>query len=252
MKNAKDLYGPEPEEIKNATDRLNIRYVDVTLIKPLKQNFKAHAISETSVSLLRFGLIDPIGINRTTGVNFDGNGRVEALQQMREYWLGKGRPADKVPRGVAVVGDQWYIPTVDGVELSAKDEAPAAAALNRIPELGGFDDSAMAEILKSMDGADAQAAGYTAQDVEAILKRVAEFDFGGDADSNRKQDGDETGDPKPPSEYVTFSVPVTSPQERTIRQALKLAKTKSNTGHSGEALAFMAGEWLESNGNEDK
>jgi len=187
---------PEPLEIQSAEHRLHIRYVDVALILPLEKNFKRHAIPETQKSLRRFGVIDPIGINRQTGKNYDGNGRVEALQAMREDWIDAGKPLGtgsvfEPPKGVVAVGEKWFVPTVDGVNLSEVDEAPAAAALNRINELGGYDEALMAEILQMMKDTPGSldATGYSDEDVDEIVKRLEKEVPGGDFDIHEETPG---------------------------------------------------------------
>lgn len=148
---------------------MKIVYVPVGDLKILPKNFKRHALEEAEHSIHQRGFIDPIGVNPTTGHTFDGNGRVEALIKMRDEWLvDKTKP---VPARVAVVKGDWHVPTVE-IAMTEDEEVSAAAALNQINKIGGYDEAFQLEVLQEMkERGTFDATGFTDADLASLLKR---------------------------------------------------------------------------------
>ena len=68
-----------------------------------------------------------------TGHDFDGNGRLDTLRQMKMSASGR-----KPPRNIRVDSDgMWLFPAVM-IEVPVEQEAALALALNRTNELGGW------------------------------------------------------------------------------------------------------------------
>lgn len=165
--------------------KLAIKYRGLSEISLLEKNFKRHDLDATRASMEHRGVIDPIGFNPATGNAFDGNGRTETLRMMHADWL-----EDKtvpVPRGVTVKKDEWLVPTVD-VEMTADEEVAAAAALNQINKLGGYDEAFQLEILQEMQQQGTMiATGFTELDLASLLKRFPD-----------KSGAPDEGEPPPP------------------------------------------------------
>ncbi len=149
--------------------QLKIKYRPLEDVAILDKNFKRHALGETEQSIIKRGFIDPIGVNPNTGNAFDGNGRIEVSKSMYQKWLvDKTQP---VPVGVTVQKNKWLVPAVD-VAMTPDEEVAAAAALNQINKLGGYDEAFQLEILQEMqDKGTFEATGFTDADLQDLLKR---------------------------------------------------------------------------------
>lgn len=136
----------------------------------LRRNVKSHDLGAIHQSYGRFGFLERIVVNRVTGRLLHGHGRVDALQQMKAS--GKGPPP-----GIEAQGDGWLVPA-DYVELPEEEEA-AALALNRLTELGGWNDEALAAVLSDLAAQDLLAGtGFDEDDVDSLLA-FAKFDVQG-------------------------------------------------------------------------
>jgi hypothetical protein len=146
--------------------RLSIEYLPLRRIRPLPRNAKQHDLEAIIASISEFGFLDPIGINKRTGHDLDGNGRLEALQEMER----RGLPP---PRGIVAGRNGWEAPTVAGISLDAAREARAALALNRTNELGGFDEQLLLEILRECEQEGGlEATGYTPDFINSLMMRL--------------------------------------------------------------------------------
>lgn len=67
----------------SGADIIGIRYFPLSRIKALSKNFKLHDVSGIARSIAARGLLTPIGVDELTDENFDGNGRVEALEYLK-------------------------------------------------------------------------------------------------------------------------------------------------------------------------
>lgn len=156
-------------------EKLKIIYRDIHAVRYLEKNFKRHALDEAEASIRLRGFIDPVGFNPQTGNIFDGNGRVEALRILQKKWnegeLGDDMQLLPIPKGIEVKDKQWLVPTID-VPMSEDDEVAAAAALNQINKLGGYDEAFQLDILQELQEKDRLAAtGFTDADLKDLLKR---------------------------------------------------------------------------------
>jgi hypothetical protein len=85
-----------------------------------QENPKLHDIAKLKDSIRRYGFRDPIGWDKTLGAFVEGNGRAQALLELKEA-------GDKPPRAVVVKDGDWLIPVLVGVNAANKAEAIAYA-----------------------------------------------------------------------------------------------------------------------------
>ena len=144
--------------------------VDLDEIVGLPRNPKDHDIGEIDTSISRFGFLERILINETTGHLIAGHGRVEDL-------IGKRDRGEAPPRNIFVREDgKWYVPA-DFDSIPIGEEEAAAIALNRLVEKGGWNEGDLAEILGNLaaqgehmlDGI-----GFDADDLDEMLKRLGD------------------------------------------------------------------------------
>jgi len=157
-------------------DKMEITYRDIDSVRYLEKNFKRHAIDEAIASIRKRGFIDPVGFNPSTSNIFDGNGRIEALRILRKKVedgeLDENNQPYTIPTGIqeAPTG-KWHAPFID-VPMSEDEEIAAAAALNQINKLGGYDEAFQLDILQEMqEKGTFEATGFTDADLQELLKR---------------------------------------------------------------------------------
>ena len=133
-------------------------------LQALENNPKDHDIGELVNSLVRFGYIEPIVVNKRTNTILAGHGRREAL-----LWIMRERLP--IPKGIS---DSWGVP-VYVVDIDEQDQQAAAIALNRIQELGGWDEPKLANMLKGLaqQGEEMlKGVGFDLDDVDELLKKA--------------------------------------------------------------------------------
>lgn len=146
-----------------------LAYMPVAELTPALVNPKGHALDGVDASLTRFGYMEPVMVDERTGRLVAGHGRIETL-------IAREAAGQAVPDGVVVDGDgQWTVPVVRGWSSETDDEAHAAGvALNRLTELGGWEEANLASLLgdlaKSMEGL--SGTGFDATDLEDMLLRL--------------------------------------------------------------------------------
>lgn len=147
---------------------LALAYRRLDSIQHLPRNPKQHDVGAIVVAMREFGVLDPIAVNERTGHDLDGNGRLKALRAMMAE--NRRRP----PRGVRLDQDgMWLIPVVTGIRLSPMDEERAAIALNRVQDLGGYDNTDLLEVLSDLASADRlEGTGYDGDDVDALFRKL--------------------------------------------------------------------------------
>lgn len=167
-------------DVPEAEGNLSIKYADIQTLTFLPDNIKAHDKAGIKESIRLYGFVEPIGINRRTGHDIFGNGRLETLLEM----LASGEPC---PKGIVekMIFDNklgftvkhWFAPIVDGLNFDEETEVTLAIKLNRTNEKGGIDSIKAYEILKRMKENDEQQfvlTGYGAEDLERI-QMLAKF-----------------------------------------------------------------------------
>ena len=148
----------------------HIVYMGLVGLAPAARNPKAHDLPTLVESLRRFGWTNPAVLDERTGRLVAGHGRREACIILREQ-------GDPPPGGVFIDDDgDWLVPVLRG--WSSRDDAEADAYIvadNRISEAGGWDTRELALLLEDVVTADAgliEVLGYTADDLDAILRQI--------------------------------------------------------------------------------
>lgn len=175
-------------------------------IELAEQNPKRHELDRIKRSIQQFGYVAPAIRDERTGRLVAGNGRTAALREMHDAGPG---PADKQwpPRGVRVDDDgAWLVPVTCGWSSANDTEASAyLVADNRHTELGGWDNTELADMLQGIRDNDGDggmtllhAAGYTDDELADLVKLMEPIDL----DSL----GDDLGDPDPADMWPTVSI----------------------------------------------
>lgn len=129
------------------------------------ENPKGHDLQALSDSFDRFGFIDPTVVNDTTGNVIAGHGRVEALL------LAMAR-GESPPHGVQVGEDgTWLVPVVHGPELDKDDARAYLVAANRLVELGGWNERALARLLENLASSvtGLEGIGFSVAELDALV-----------------------------------------------------------------------------------
>ena len=138
---------------------LEIAYVPLSELKRWPQNPKEHDLGQIHRSIARFGFVNPLIVNEVTGELLVGHGRLDTLEQRHA----SGEPP---PEGIQVKDGQWLVPVVRGVSLPTEEAAAYAIADNRLTEIGGWNDSELADLLKDMN---LDGVGFDDDDVDKLL-----------------------------------------------------------------------------------
>lgn len=146
---------------------LTIEYRPVDELVTDGRNAKKHDPDAIAASIRRHGMVDPIIVDDRTGMIVSGHGRLEVLLA----WDGA-----MAPEGTKVIDGRLCVPVVMG--WGSQDDAQAAAllvGLNRTVELGGWDDTALAELLNDLPELDLEATGFGDDDMRDLLRRAGIF-----------------------------------------------------------------------------
>lgn len=198
-----------------STPRISIEYRPLSEIKRLPNNVKRHDLEGIIESLSEFGMLDPIGINDRTANDYDGNGRADALEIMKERGMKPPKYVevrDYTPKGGKKIVGEWFVPTVAGVSMDKWTEARAAIGLNRTNEKGGVDEPMLAKVLQEMQERKARAlvgTGYDDDDLRALLLRVSpglREPTSEDVERGKGEGKGAAGDPPPPSHVRMFQL----------------------------------------------
>lgn len=107
---------------------LDIEYVELEKLKEcaLPENPRAHDIPALIDSIRRFGFVDPEILNARVRQIAGGNGRLEALAEMK-------RNGEGAPDNILVKNGKWLVPVVS-VDVPEEDHEALTLALNAIGE----------------------------------------------------------------------------------------------------------------------
>jgi site-specific DNA-methyltransferase (adenine-specific)/site-specific DNA-methyltransferase (cytosine-N4-specific) len=139
-------------------------HIKLTEAVGLKRNPKDHNIGDINTSVKRFGFLERVLINETTGHILSGHGRVETLRKMKV----QGSPP---PVNIKIDNNEWFVPC-DYVQLAESEEEAAAIALNRLVETGGWDEVMLTGILSDLaaDGPEnLDGIGFDTDDLDRML-----------------------------------------------------------------------------------
>jgi DNA modification methylase len=172
--------------VPDAPGNLSIKYADIETIPFLPDNIKAHDKEGIKESIRTYGFVEPIGINRRSGHDIFGNGRLECLLEML-------RDNEPCPKGIVAKvlnstdlifskenelrPHKWFAPVVDGLDFSPEEEETLAIKLNVTNQKGGIDNIKAYEVLmrlKQKSEDQFVLTGYTNEDLEHI-QMLAKF-----------------------------------------------------------------------------
>lgn len=140
------------------------RFVPIGDLKPTPHNPKKHDVPAIKSAIRTLGFKGAILINEDMRV-IAGHGRLQALLELHN------EDAERPPRGVT---QTWKAPCIIG-DFENEGEAHAfLLADNRIQELAGYDDEALAQIAFDIPRDLVAAAGYDAKALDKIQKALAQ------------------------------------------------------------------------------
>lgn len=147
-----------------------VEYVPLEELNKWPSNPKEHDLGAIAASMIRFGMRDPIGVNRTNHFIEEGHGRLDTLATLKR----QGRPAPRFVLTEEGTG-RWLVPVLffDDDEMTQRGYM---LAHNRTQDLGGgYDDAKLLEELQE------QAAhgmlpgtGFDSDDVDALRRKLTE------------------------------------------------------------------------------
>lgn len=151
---------------------LRVEYVDIDVLSRWPGNAKQHDLGAIASSVLRFGMRDPIGVNRRTHEIEEGHGRLDTLAALRR----QGRSA---PAFVRVDNGRWLVPVLffDDDDLTAH---AYSLAHNRTQDLGGgYDDALLLAALREQaDAGSMEGIGFDPDDIASLRARLETVDRG--------------------------------------------------------------------------
>jgi len=167
---------------------LRTEYMSIKSMVRAPRNPKGHDGDRIERAMDRFGFMDPGVLDERTGRLVAGHGRLDGLIAMMEA-------GQSPPEGVELRGEDWYWPVTRGwASRSDVDAEAALVALNRLSEIGGWDDpGGLVAILEAVAKADAELVdiiGYTTDDLadlSAELERLGGEDWGDGTGSPRAE-----------------------------------------------------------------
>lgn len=144
-----------------------IEWLPLSKLQVAARNPKLHS-SEISTSVNRFGYVEMIVLDDRTERIVAGHGRREALLAMKKR-------GDNPPEGIRAEGDEWLVPVMRGWASRTDEEAEAyLLASNKLVELGGWDNAALAAMLQDLGQSDAlEGIGFSSQEIDALLQASA-------------------------------------------------------------------------------
>lgn len=167
-------------------ESLDSPYALLSTIKALPENAKTHDITSLVESLQTYGFVDPIGVNPETGIDWDGNGRREALMYMMDSQMTPPRfiiPFESLGEFDDGNSKDWLVP-VNPISFDEVTQRHLALRLNRENEKGGYDE---ALLIKELQRAQAvNRLDETGYDESALLVLLAKENA-----AQRERDKDE-------------------------------------------------------------
>lgn len=127
----------------------------------LQRNSKLHDLGALHTSMKR-GFLDTPTVNARTGRLIGGHGRIDVLQQKKAT----GEPP---PQGIRSENGSWLVP-VWTVDVPEEEEEAVAIGLNRTTELGGWDETMLAEVLSDLAAqGNLEGTGYDEEDLDRLI-----------------------------------------------------------------------------------
>jgi DNA modification methylase len=151
-------------------DSIHILYMPLSELSRAPRNPKRHDLPLIDRSFTRFGFIEPIAINETTGRIVAGHGRLDTLERKRDA----GEPP---PERIKVKDGEWHVPVLRGIHF--ENDAAAEAYLlasNQTTIAGGWQDEELAKVLADLAGEDGglDGIGFDQEYLDDLLRRIGE------------------------------------------------------------------------------
>lgn len=172
------------------TEELKLEYMSLSALRRARRNPKDHDLGQLGRSMNRWGYTNPVMIDERTGRLVAGHGRLDELQSRKAR-------GEAPPSRIKEEGGDWFLPVIRGMEFRSDEDAEGyVIADNRHVELGGWNDTGLAEVLADLAAADAlEGVGFDEDEVDALLASLNE------SESDGLTDPDDV--PEPPEEPVT-------------------------------------------------
>jgi len=164
--------------------KLTMEYRRLDDVVPADENPKGHKIGAIIESIKRRGFADGLVEDGRTGKLVGGHGRLQALQQMRDAH-------EPEPEGIMVSDAGWFVPVQVG--WRSKNDADARAmlvALNKIVELGGWDEVILGPFLRGInDDGELIGTGFNEHDLKGFGDAGPDGGFGGEPGGGGPREG---------------------------------------------------------------
>jgi len=222
-------------------DELESKFIPLQEVIELESNSKEHDLGSIHSSVERFGFLERIIINKRTGKLIAGHGRVHTIQQVKES-------GDDAPKGIKVENGNWLIPA-DYVDVDEDDEVAASIALNKLVELGGWNEPKLVDNLIAIageDGSGLKGTGFDGDDLDKLIELTGHGMTWGDA-FDRFPDGD-----RAPFQQMTFTLH--DEQVEKVNEAIRISKgmgefvNTNNENSNGNALARICEVFISGTG----
>lgn len=201
---------------------MKIEQIAIGAVSQDPANVRKHSernLESIKASLRRFGQQKPIVVD-SSDIVLAGNGTLEAAKSLGWETIGVVRT------------------TLEGIDATAY-----AIADNRTAELAEWDQAALYETLESLTAEDEAILGdigFDESEVNAMLVQLmASEDISDEGESDDDTDSDE-----PKDDFVTFTVPLTAGQEKSLRDAIAKAKEVDAVETTADALTLIVSDWL--------
>lgn len=206
----------------------------LTDLKPAPYNPRTiddAALAGLQTSLSEFGDISGIVWNKRTGHLVAGHQRLEALKRKHG-----GKLSIKADAVTTPTGESFPVRVVDWPD----DREKAANLAANSPFLGGsFDSAGLEAVLRDLNAAEGLSGLVEGLRLSELLPGARdlfpESDSTEPADETRKKT-DEV--PAGPTEWITFSTPLSAAQHGTVMRAIKLARERGAEKVSDALLAL--------------
>lgn len=145
---------------------LRVDYLPLSEVRRWPRNAKEHDAGAIHQSVERFGFVNPIIVNETTGYLLAGHGRIDTLQQRKAG-------GSAAPDGIREQNGEWLVPVIRGIELPEHEAEAYAIADNRTTELGGWNSDLLAAVLADQAAAGTlEGTGYDGDDLDELLREL--------------------------------------------------------------------------------
>ena len=197
---------------------MEAQIVDIDSVHETEANARLHTprnLEAIRESLCRWGQVEPLVVRTANNEVIGGNGRLSIMRALG-----------------------WGTVDVVFVDLTEKEAAALAIALNRSGDLALWDVAVLEQTLLTLDDIDPEVLGWTPSELEALLAHTPDVTDDAPIDI-------------PPGSDASKAKPifVTPEQRETINQAIAQLRASEgdDTITEGRCVELMAGEWLGGN-----